>query len=190
MFHATSTVIDNSITRHRRNQLQCINSDAARTTHRLTTKGTQQSGLLTGGARAGCLRRRAEEEQRQALDGAALASPTRCADFRGRHRGTRDEIIRRFEQRQALLVLVGVDVAALAGRRRRPDVVVVFVRIILLRIVVRAAGISRLHDARRRRPFPAGRVVLLQGIREVRRPVPGPRAVVNSLSCRRSPAVI
>lgn len=142
-----------------------------------------KTGLLTGGARAGCLRRRAEEEQRQALDGAALASPAGCTDFRCRHRGTRDEIIRRLEQGQTLLVVIGV--AVLAGSRR-PDVVIVLVGIILLRIVV--ADLLRLHDVRRRRPLFAS--FLLQGIRGVRGPVPTPRAVVNSLSCCRAFAIV
>lgn len=161
------------------------------TTHRLQIKADL---LLTGGARAGrCLRRRrAEEEQRQALDGAALACPTGRTDSRGRHRGGRDEVIRRVEQRQAPdVVVIGIDVATLAGGRRQPDVVVVFVRIILLRIVVHAAGLrrGRLHDVRRRRALLTGRGVLLQGIRVVRGPVPGPRAAVNSLSCRHALAI-
>lgn len=147
---------------------------------------SNKADLLTGGARAGCLRRRrAEEEQRQALDGAALARPTGCTDSRGRHRGSRDEVIRRLEQRQTLVVVIGIDVATLAGGRRQPDVVVVLVRIILLRIVVHATGLPRLHDVRRRRALFTGRGVLLQGIRVVRGPVPGPRAAVNSLcDCR------
>jgi len=164
-----------------------INPDAVGTRMwSISTWTTNWQGLLTRGARAGCLRWRAEKEQRQTLHTTALASPAGCTDFRSRHRGTWDEIIRRFEQRQTLLVVVVVVGIGIAGACRWPDVVVILVGIILLLIAVFAADFFRLHDVRRQPPPLAGRGVLLQGIRVVRGPVPGPRAVVNSLSthCR------
>jgi len=65
-----------------------INPDAVGT-HRAYRPGQQSDReLLTRGARAGCLRWRAEKEQRQTLHTTALASPAGCTDFRSRHRGT------------------------------------------------------------------------------------------------------